>query len=185
MADPQAAADGAAAAPPSEEPQRPLGPDGKPIPGLAEINAIKAEKKMKKQQEQVEEVICIMHKNVENVLDRDAKLGALEERADALQDGCAQFEKQAAAMKNKFWLENLKSMIMMGVVAVIVLGLLYWKFMMPQPNPYANYPPPPPPPPPAPAPAAPAADDAGGDAGVDDGGDSGGDGGGESEKRFF
>ena len=47
MADPQAAADGAAAAPPSEEPQRPLGPDGKPIPGLAEINAIKAEKKMK------------------------------------------------------------------------------------------------------------------------------------------
>ena len=118
-------------------------------------------------------------------LDRDAKLGALEERADALQDGCAQFEKQAAAMKNKFWLENLKSMIMMGVVAVIVLGLLYWKFMMPQPNPYANYPPPPPPPPPAPAPAAPAADDAGGDAGGDDGGDSGGDGGGDSEKRFF
>ena len=43
---------------------------------------------------QVEEVIGIMHKNVENVLDRDRKLGDLEERADALQDGCAQFEKQ-------------------------------------------------------------------------------------------
>ena len=49
-----------------------------------------------------------MHTNVENVLERDRKLGDLEERADALQDGCAQFEKQAAAMKNKFWLENLK-----------------------------------------------------------------------------
>ena len=35
-----------------------------------------------------------MHKNVENVLERDRKLGDLEERADALQDGCAQFEKQ-------------------------------------------------------------------------------------------
>ena len=94
-------------------------------------------------------------------MERDAKLGALEERADALQDGCQQFEKQAAAMKNKFWLENLKSMIMMGVVGVIVLGLLYWKFMMPAPNPYANMPPPNYPPPPAPAPAAPApADDA-------------------------
>ncbi len=57
---------------------------------------------------QVEEVIGIMHTNVENVLERDRKLGDLEERADALQDGCAQFEKQAAAMKNKFWLENLK-----------------------------------------------------------------------------
>ena len=99
-------------------------------------------------------------------LDRDAKLGALEERADALQDGCAQFEKQAAAMKNKFWLENLKAMIAMGVVGVIVLGLLYWKFFMdtgPAPPPY-YMPPPPPPPPAAPAPAAPAveASDAGG-----------------------
>ena len=86
-------------------------------------------------------------------LDRDAKLGALEERADALQDGAAQFEKQAAAMKNKFWLENLKSMIAMGVVGVIVLGLLYWKFFMdtPQQPPPYYMPPPPPPPPPAPA----------------------------------
>ena len=117
-------------------------------------------------------------------LDRDAKLGALEERAEALQDGCKQFEQQAAAMKNKFWLENLKSMIMMGVVAVIVLGLLYWKFMMPQPNPYANYPPPPPPPPPAaPAPtaAAPAAEAGGDDA---DSSSAGGDGGGAADEKF-
>ena len=61
----------AEAAPPAdaapEEAQRPLGPDGKPIPGLKEINAIKAAKKMNKQEEQVQEVICIMHKNVGNV----------------------------------------------------------------------------------------------------------------------
>ena len=99
-------------------------------------------------------------------------MGALEERADALQDGCAQFEKQAAAMKNKFWLENLKSMIAMGVVGVIVLGLVYWKFFM-EPAPPA-YPYPPPPPPQAPAPAAPAGDSGGGDAGGDAGGDGGG-----------
>ena len=71
-----------------------------------------------------------MHKNVENVLERDRKLGDLEERADALQDGCAQFEKQAAAMKNKFWMENLKAIIAGSVVGLIVLGLLYWKFFM-------------------------------------------------------
>ena len=63
-----------------------------------------------------------MHKNVENVLERDRKLGDLEERADALQDGCAQFEKQAAAMKNKFWMENLKMIIAGSVVGLIVLG---------------------------------------------------------------
>ena len=38
-----------------------------------------------------------MHTNVENVLERDRKLGDLEERADALQDGCAQFEKQVSS----------------------------------------------------------------------------------------
>ena len=58
-------------------------------------------------------------------LDRDAKLSALEERADALQDGSAQFEKRAGSLKNKFWMENLKSMIMMGVVGLILLGLVY------------------------------------------------------------
>ena len=113
---------------------RPLGPDGKPIPGPAEVRQIQAARKMAQQQAQVEEVIGIMHTNVENVLERDRKLGDLEERADALQDGCAQFEKQAAAMKNKFWMENLKAIIAGSVVGLIVLGLLYWKFFMPEPQ---------------------------------------------------
>ena len=123
--------------------------------------------------------------NMISRLERDAKLGALEERADALQDGCKQFEQQAAAMKNKFWLENMKAIVAGCVVAAIVGGLLYWKFFMAPPPP--AYPPgyPPPPPPPAPAaPAAPAADaggDAGADAGADAGGDGGGDDGGSSE----
>ena len=109
-----------------------------------------------------------MHKNVENVLERDRKLGDLEERADALQDGCAQFEKQAAAMKNKFWMENLKAIIAGSVVGLIVLGLLYWKFFMDTTPQYAPAPaaaPAPAPAPVEPADAAPAVEDAGGDAG--------------------
>ena len=112
--------------------------------------------------------------NMISRLERDAKLGALEERADALQDGCKQFEQQAAAMKNKFWLENMKAIVAGCVVAVIVGGLVYWKFFMAPPPP--AYPPGYPPPPPPPAPAAPAAD-----AGADAGGDGGGDDGGSSE----
>ena len=119
-------------APGKDGASRPLGPDGKPIPGPAEVRQIQAARKMAQQQAQVEEVIGIMHTNVENVLERDRKLGDLEERADALQDGCAQFEKQAAAMKNKFWMENLKAIIAGSVVGLIVLGLLYWKFFMPE-----------------------------------------------------
>jgi len=153
-------------------PARPLGPDGKPIPGPAEVRQIQAARKMAQQQAQVDEVIGIMHTNVENVLERDRKLGDLEERADALQDGCAQFEKQAAAMKNKFWMENLKAIIAGSVVGLIFLGLIYWKFFMPQPPPPGYGPPP--------GYAQPPVQQAppveGGDAGGD-GGDAGGDGG--------
>lgn len=159
MSGPPPAADAGAAGGGGDKPERPLGPDGKPIPGPEQMRQIQAARKMAQQQAQVEEVIGIMHKNVENVLERDAKLGALEERADALQDGAAQFEKQAASMKNKFWLENMKTMVAGGVVGLLVLGLLYWKFFAaPAPPPYP-YPPPPPPP----APAAPASDDGGGE----------------------
>ena len=101
-----------------DAPARPIGPDGKPIPGPAEVRQIQAARKMAQQQaqvgskyllflwlilfsSQVDEVIGIMHKNVENVLERDRKLGDLEERADALQDGCAQFEKQVRSMGTK------------------------------------------------------------------------------------
>merc|ERR1711963_540088 len=114
-------------------------------------------------------------------LERDRKLGDLEERADALQDGCAQFEKQAAAMKNKFWMENLKAIIAGSVVGLIVLGLLYWKFFMDD-QPQGGYPPQGYYPPPQGAPAADAG--AGGEAApADDGGaaDAGGDEGGASE----
>lgn len=156
----------APAKPKGDAPARPLGPDGKPIPGPAEVRQIQAARKMAQQQAQVEEVTAIMHKNIENVLERDRKLGDLEERADNLQDGCAQFEKQAAAMKNKFWLENLKTMIAGGVVGLLLLGLLYWKFMMPEPQPayppgYNPYMPPQPAPqaPPAETPAEAPADE--------------------------
>jgi len=173
---------------PSEKkdaPARPLGPDGKPIPGPAEVRQIQAARKMAQQQAQVDEVIGIMHTNVENVLDRDRKLGDLEERADALQDGCAQFEKQAAAMKNKFWMENLKAIIGGAVVGLLVLGLIYWKFFaqdQPAYGPPPGYYPPQAPPaaPPADAgAAAPVADEGGaggdveGDSGGTDAGDSG------------
>ena len=110
--------------------------------------------------------VCTLETFSSSSLERDSKLSALEERADALQDGSAQFEKRAASLKNKFWLENLKSMIAMGVVGLILVGMVYWNFFHQPAQPQMYYPPPPPPPQ-APA-AAPA-------------GDSGGDGGGGSE----
>lgn len=66
MAD-AAAAKPAGAAKGDDKPERPLGPDGKPIPGPEQMRQIQAARKMAQQQAQVDEVIGIMHKNVENV----------------------------------------------------------------------------------------------------------------------
>ena len=75
---------------------------------------------------------------MKQVLERDSKLSELDERADALQDGASQFEKQAGKLKNKFWLQNMKYIIAGAIVGLILLILLYFKFSDDQ------HPPPPP-----------------------------------------
>jgi len=107
---------------------RPLGPDGKPLPGPAQMQQIMAQKRMAQQQAQVDEVVGIMRNNVEKVLERDQKLNELDEKADALQDGASQFEKSAGKLKNKFWMENLKTIVAASVIGLFLLGLIYWKF---------------------------------------------------------
>ena len=59
---------------------RPLGPDGRPLPGPAQMQQIMAQKRMAQQQAQVDEVVGIMRNNVEKVLERDQKLNELDEQ---------------------------------------------------------------------------------------------------------
>lgn len=115
--------------PPATGPDgRPLGPDGKPLPGPQQMQQVMAQRRMAQQQAQVDEVVGIMRNNVEKVLERDSKLSELDERADALQDGASQFEKQAGKLKNKFWLQNIKFIIAGAIVGLLILILLYFKF---------------------------------------------------------
>lgn len=65
------------------------------------------------------QVVDIMRTNVEKVLERDAKLSELDDRADALQQGASQFEQQAGKLKRKFWLQNLK-VCSMSILSVII-----------------------------------------------------------------
>ncbi|CAG7787049.1 unnamed protein product [Allacma fusca] len=74
-------------------------------------------------QYQVEEVIGIMRENVDKVLERDAKLGEMEERAETLYEGASAFQKSAGSLKNKMWLANLKQTIIMVIIGVILLAL--------------------------------------------------------------
>lgn len=69
-----------------------------------------------------------MRVNVEKVLERDQKLGELDQRADALQHGASQFEQQAGKLKRKHWWANIKMMIIMGVIGVVLLIIIIGKF---------------------------------------------------------
>ncbi|XKL59161.1 hypothetical protein PGB90_000177 [Kerria lacca] len=90
---------------------------------------IAAQKRLQQTQAQVDEVVDIMKTNVEKVLERDQKLSELDDRADALQQGASQFEQQAGKLKRKFWLQNLKMMIAMGIIGFIILGIIVLKIM--------------------------------------------------------
>lgn len=86
-----------------------------------------ANKRFQQTQAQVDEVVDIMRLNVDKVLERDQKLSQLDDRADALQMGAAQFESSAGALKRKMWLKNLKMMILMGIVGTIFAGVvIFW-----------------------------------------------------------
>ncbi|KAA3672435.1 vesicle-associated membrane protein 2, partial [Paragonimus westermani] len=81
-------------------------------------------KRLQQTQAQVDEVVDIMRVNMEKVLERDAKLSQLDDRAgryfislhlsfsfslsDALQAGASQFEASAGKLKNKYWWKNMK-----------------------------------------------------------------------------
>ncbi|XP_063617524.1 vesicle-associated membrane protein 2-like [Cydia splendana] len=124
----------AAAAPPPGPPGPPkprepqYGPDGELLGGPHTMQQQAAQRRLQQTQAQVDEVVDIMKTNMDKVLERDHLISDLSERAEALEDGASAFKSQAASLKNKFWLENLKMMIIMGVIGLIIIGILYVRY---------------------------------------------------------
>lgn len=115
----------------------PSGGDDGIVGGPRTPQQVAAQKRLQQTQAQVDEVVDIMKTNVEKVLERDQKLSELDDRADALQQGASQFEQQAGKLKRKFWLQNLKMMIIMGAIGLVILIIIIMKFMpesSPQPS---------------------------------------------------
>jgi len=100
------------------------GENGEIVGGPRTPQQMMAQKRMQQTQAQVDAVVDIMKSNVEKVLDRDQHLSELDNRAEALQHGAAQFEQQAGALKNKMWWKNMKMMIIMGVVGLIIVIII-------------------------------------------------------------
>ncbi|XP_035453157.1 neuronal synaptobrevin isoform X1 [Spodoptera frugiperda] len=129
------AAEAGPAQPGLAPPEAETGPDGEIIGGPRTPQQIAAQRRLQQTQAQVDEVVDIMKTNMDKVLDRDVKLSELDDRADALQYGASQFEQQAKSLKNKFWLQNLKMMIIMGVIGIVIIGLLFVRYRNSSPIP--------------------------------------------------
>lgn len=99
-----------------------------PPPPTSSTQQTAAQKRLQQTQAQVEEVVGIMRVNVEKVLERDQKLGELDQRADALQHGASQFEQQAGKLKRKHWWANIKMMIIMGVIGLVLLIIIIGEY---------------------------------------------------------
>lgn len=80
--------------------------------------------KLAETQAKVDEVVDIMRDNIESVMNRDEKLSELDDRADALQNGAAQFQQQAGKLKKKYWWKNMKMMMIIGGIAAIILIII-------------------------------------------------------------
>ena len=74
-------------------------------------------------QAEVEAVSEILRDNLKKAVERDGKLGTLDERTDQLKEGALQFQKTSKQLEAQMWQENrtLKVMISVAVVLVAIL----------------------------------------------------------------
>ncbi|KAI8902961.1 synaptobrevin-domain-containing protein [Globomyces pollinis-pini] len=75
-------------------------------------------------QQQVNEVIGIMHTNIDKVMQRGEKLDSLEEKTSQLKDGASTFKKQAKKVESIMWWKNAKLMCICISVLAIIIGLV-------------------------------------------------------------
>eukprot|EP00039_Didymoeca_costata_P018562 m.333999 g.333999 ORF g.333999 m.333999 type:complete len:140 (+) comp17265_c0_seq1:70-489(+) len=83
-------------------------------------------------QSQVDEVVGIMRGNMEKVLERDAKLGDLEDKSETLAEGSARFQMTSKKLKNAMWWQDKKwwcylVIVILVIIVIAVLASAPWK----------------------------------------------------------
>jgi len=81
----------------------------------------KGDDKMKKVQSQVDEVVGIMHQNIEKVINRGDKLEELDDKTDLLQEHAHKFKSGAVRVRKQMWWNNFKIKI---IIAAVVISLI-------------------------------------------------------------
>ena len=75
-------------------------------------------------QAEVEAVSDILKDNLKKAVERDGKLGTLDERTDQLKEEALQFQKTSKQLETQMWPENRTLKVMIGVAVVLVAILI-------------------------------------------------------------
>ncbi|KAJ3029126.1 UNVERIFIED_CONTAM: hypothetical protein HDU68_000081 [Siphonaria sp. JEL0065] len=75
-------------------------------------------------QNQVNEVIGMMHNNIEKVMARGEKLESLQNKTDDLQQGALQFKKGANKVRGQMWWKDLKMKLIIAAIVIIIIIII-------------------------------------------------------------
>jgi hypothetical protein len=81
---------------------------------------------VKKFQGQVQEVVGVMKKNIDRLLDRDVALNNLMVRAEDLETSASTYNQTTKQLRRKYWWKNTKTNVCIAgiVIAVILIIIL-------------------------------------------------------------
>ena len=75
-------------------------------------------------QGELDEVTSIMRQNIEKAIERDAELGVLEDKSEALVDGSLQFRNGATRLRRQMWWQDKRQLALIVLVVVIILLII-------------------------------------------------------------
>ena len=73
---------------------------------------------------EVEAVSDVLKENLRKVVEREGKLGTLDEQTDQLKKGALQFQKTSKQLETQMWWENRKLNLAIGVAGALVVVLI-------------------------------------------------------------
>ncbi|CAF1087642.1 unnamed protein product [Adineta steineri] len=79
---------------------------------------------VKKLHGQVQEVVGVMKKNIDRLLDRDVALNNLMTRADDLETSASTYNQTTKTLRRKYWWKNAKTNVCIAGIVVAVIFII-------------------------------------------------------------
>lgn len=94
--------------------------------GDATNNQLPGGTKIKELQNDVNQLTSVMQSNINKVLERGDRMDTLNERSELLSSRANEFRINSRQLKRKFWWQNLRSRIIIGIVIAIITAIIIY-----------------------------------------------------------